>query len=150
MTVIFKIIISLIVASIVASLYVGQKTSGSIGFQFELSAFIFFAIATLLATLINSFIKDSGTTASTGQTASTKAKSQPEGDRESGKVKWFNFSKGFGFITRDQGDDIFVHYRSIRGKGRRTLYEGQVVEFLVTEGEKGLQAEDVEIIGKEQ
>lgn len=67
-----------------------------------------------------------------------------KGPRESGKVKWFNATKGFGFITREQGDDVFVHYRSIRGEGHRTLREGQAVEFVVTKGDKGLQAEDVQ------
>lgn len=66
-------------------------------------------------------------------------------NRESGTVKWFNTSKGFGFITRDNGDDVFVHFRSIRGQGHRTLFEGQRVEFNITEGDKGLQAEDVAI-----
>lgn len=63
--------------------------------------------------------------------------------RESGSVKWFNASKGFGFITRDSGDDIFVHFRSIRGEGHRVLRDGQRVEFAVSEGDKGLQADDV-------
>lgn len=66
-----------------------------------------------------------------------------DGDRELGQVKWFNANKGFGFITRDNGEDIFVHFRSIRGKGRRVLRDGQRVEFAVTENKKGLQAEDV-------
>ena len=65
-------------------------------------------------------------------------------DRISGKVKWFNNAKGFGFITRDgDEDDIFVHFRSIQGDGYRTLNEGQEVEFTLVEGPKGLQAEDV-------
>ena len=63
--------------------------------------------------------------------------------RESGNVKWFNANKGFGFITRDSGDDVFVHFRSIRGKGHRVLHDGQRVEFSVSEGDKGLQADDV-------
>ena len=63
--------------------------------------------------------------------------------RESGSVKWFNASKGFGFITRDSGGDIFVHFRSIRGEGHRVLHDGQRVEFAISEGDKGLQAEDV-------
>jgi CspA family cold shock protein len=67
------------------------------------------------------------------------------GDRESGNVKWFNANKGFGFITRDNGDDVFVHFRSIRGNGHRVLHDGQRVEFAVSAGEKGLQAEDVAI-----
>lgn len=64
-------------------------------------------------------------------------------DREVGTVKWFNSSKGYGFIQRQQGEDVFVHYRQIRGDGYRSLEEGQKVEFAVTRGEKGLQAEDV-------
>lgn len=64
--------------------------------------------------------------------------------RETGTVKWFNTSKGFGFISRDQGEDVFVHFRAIRGEGHRVLEEGQRVEFVVARREKGLQAEDVE------
>ena len=67
-------------------------------------------------------------------------------DRESGKVKWFNANKGFGFITRENGEDVFVHFRSIRGKGHRVLRDGQRVDFFVSDGEKGLQAEDVEVV----
>lgn len=63
--------------------------------------------------------------------------------RETGKVKWFNANKGYGFITRDNGDDVFVHFRSIRGRGRRSLQEGESVEFVLAQGEKGAQAEDV-------
>ncbi|ULG70792.1 cold shock domain-containing protein [Marinobacterium sediminicola] len=66
--------------------------------------------------------------------------------RELGVVKWFNVSKGFGFITRDNGDDVFVHFRNIRGRGHRSLNEGQQVRFSVRESDKGLQAEDVSIV----
>lgn len=66
--------------------------------------------------------------------------------REKGTVKWFNNSKGYGFIQRDQGGDVFVHYRAIRGDGYRTLEEGKRVEFTVTQGQKGLQAEDVSVV----
>jgi CspA family cold shock protein len=65
------------------------------------------------------------------------------GNRDTGTVKWFNTSKGFGFISRDSGDDIFVHFRAIRGEGHRVLVEGQRVEFSVMNRDKGLQAEDV-------
>ena len=64
-------------------------------------------------------------------------------DRVNGIVKWFNNAKGFGFITRDNGEDVFVHFRSIRGDGYRTLTQGQSVEFELMEGPKGLHAEDV-------
>ncbi len=69
--------------------------------------------------------------------------SQDLSGRETGTVKWFNTSKGFGFISRDSGDDIFVHFRAIRGEGHRVLVEGQRVEFTVMDRDKGLQAEDV-------
>ena len=68
--------------------------------------------------------------------------------RDGGQVKWFNSSKGFGFITRDDGQDIFVHFRSIRGDGRRFLRDGQRVDFVTGHGEKGLQAEDVVLLEK--
>ena len=61
-----------------------------------------------------------------------------------GKVKWFNESKGYGFIQRDDGNDVFVHYSNIIGKGFRTLKENDEVEFEVNEGPKGLQAVNVE------
>ncbi len=64
-------------------------------------------------------------------------------DRQAGIVKWFNDAKGFGFIEREQGDDAFVHYRSIRGEGFRTLKQGAKVEFDISETDKGFQAEDV-------
>jgi CspA family cold shock protein len=65
-------------------------------------------------------------------------------ERVQGTVKWFNNAKGFGFITREEGDgDVFVHFRSIQGDGYRSLDEGQAVEFKLVEGPKGLQAEDV-------
>ena len=80
--------------------------------------------------------------------AKRRQRSQPSaatatGPREQGQVKWFNASKGFGFITRDSGDDVFVHFRSIRGEGHRVLKDGQRVEYSVSQGDKGLQADDV-------
>jgi len=64
-------------------------------------------------------------------------------DKEQGSVKWFNGSKGYGFIERESGEDVFVHYSAIVGEGFRNLEEGQRVEFIVTQGTKGLQAEEV-------
>lgn len=63
--------------------------------------------------------------------------------REQGTVKWFNASKGYGFIQRQSGDDVFVHFSAIQSEGYRTLNEGQAVEFEVRKGPKGLQAENV-------
>ena len=67
-------------------------------------------------------------------------------ERETGTVKWFNATKGYGFIVREDAEDVFVHYSSIRGEGYRKLDEGQKVEFTVIEGEKGPQADDVVVI----
>ena len=64
-------------------------------------------------------------------------------DRETGTVKWFNLRKGYGFITRDQGDDVFVHFRSIEGRGDSAISEGERVTFIVSQSEKGPQAERV-------
>lgn len=69
----------------------------------------------------------------------------PEGNEE-GTVKWFNVKKGFGFIVRDSGDEVFVHFRAIRGRGRRVLRQGQLVRFSVVEADKGLQADNVSIL----
>ena len=70
-------------------------------------------------------------------------------EREIGKVKWFNDAKGFGFIERPQGGDVFVHFSSVRGEGFRTLTEGQKVEYTVTQGQKGPQAQDVSLVAAE-
>lgn len=67
-------------------------------------------------------------------------------EQETGTVKWFNATKGYGFITRDAGGDVFVHYSAIQSKGYRSLEEGQRVTFEVVDGKKGLQAQDVSII----
>jgi CspA family cold shock protein len=66
-------------------------------------------------------------------------------EREIGTVKWFNASKGYGFIEREDGDDLFVHYSEISGDGYRSLDEGQRVEFIVAQGQKGLQAQSVTV-----
>lgn len=65
-------------------------------------------------------------------------------EKLTGTVKWFNDTKGFGFIQREDGEDLFVHYSSIVGEGRRTLQEGQAVSFIEGAGEKGPLAQDVE------
>ena len=67
-------------------------------------------------------------------------------EKEQGTVKWFNGGKGYGFIERPTGEDVFVHFSAILGDGYRNLDEGQRVEFNVTQGQKGLQAENVVVI----
>jgi len=67
-------------------------------------------------------------------------------ERTTGTVKWFHDSKGYGFITPDEGEDVFVHYSEIQGDGFKKLSEGQRVEFTIVEGDKGFQAQEVEVI----
>ena len=100
-------------------------------------AVLFSLVIALVAVLLHlavSFYKSSPAAAPTTYDMS---------NRDTGTVKWVNTSKGFGFISRDSGDDIFVHFRAIRGEGHRVLVEGQRVEFSVMNRDKGLQAEDV-------
>jgi CspA family cold shock protein len=71
-------------------------------------------------------------------------------EREVGTIKWFNPVKRYGFIGREQGDDVFVHLNSIQEDGLTNLEEGQKVEFIVVEGEKGLRAEELTVVKEEQ
>ena len=66
-------------------------------------------------------------------------------DRQSGTVKWFNDAKGFGFITPESGDDLFVHFRAIQGNGFKSRQEGQKVTFIAVKGPKGMQADQVQV-----
>jgi CspA family cold shock protein len=136
-----KIIISLVIAAVVASattLLQGKPLP-------DLPLMLAFCIATVSTVLLTSLAPSAGTDKISGskpQAAPVPAGKEAE-DRESGKVKWFNVSKGFGFIVKDDGEEIFVHFRSIRGEGRRSLRDGQRVSFHVADSEKGPQAEDV-------
>ena len=67
-------------------------------------------------------------------------------ERETGTVKWFNDAKGFGFITPQSGPDLFVHFRSIQGNGFKSLKEGQAVSFVAVQGQKGMQADQVQAL----
>jgi len=66
-------------------------------------------------------------------------------DRETGSVKWFDAKKGYGFINREDGEDVFIHYSSIQGTGYRVLQDGQKVEFEVVQGKKGLEAANLTV-----
>jgi len=96
-----------------------------------------------LVSFIGLFIATSLSSLLAGDKASAQHTTKTRDGREVGTVKWFNAAKGFGFITRANGEEVFVHFRSIQGKGHRSLGEGQKVVFTVTRGEKGLQAVDV-------
>ena len=107
-------------------------------------------ISGLVTLIIQSFTENPGKVApksnKTNKPKAKKASSNITSDHEEGTVKWFDSKKGYGFITRAMGEDIFVHFRSIQGNGYRSLQEGQAVKFLVTTGDKGPQAEDIHVI----
>ena len=147
-----RLIIAAVIAVIFSGFYQGYiAESGSI-YQINNISMACFIIACVASVLIANLLPASNSGSSSSakkpakkQQASTS--SDDDADREEGSVKWFNVSKGFGFITRENGEDIFVHYRSIRGQGRRRLFDGQAVTFVVIDSDKGLQADDVDVIG---
>ena len=144
MSLIVKLIVSLVIATIAFTL-TSLLVTGSVqldgdGFGFKM--LLGFFIATTVTALV---VRDpAGTGSSTGSSHAQAQSASSEDDREWGQVKWFNVSKGFGFIVKDDGEEIFVHFRSIRGEGRRALKDGQRVSFVVAQSDKGPQAEDVE------
>lgn len=129
-----KLAISLVIAIIAATLITVLRT----GQLFDLLLLAAFAIATVATALLTS-----GKPADRQTTPTTAYRSTAADQRARGTVKWFNVSKGFGFIVKEDGEEIFVHFRSIRGEGRRGLRDGQRVTFVVSQSDKGPQAEDV-------
>ena len=115
------------------------------GFQLHTDTLPQTGIAVFLLSAVSAFVGGAIRSPAQPGTPGTTLLRTIKTQRESGNVKWFNASKGFGFITRDSGDDVFVHFRSIRGQGHRVLRDGQRVEFVVSQGEKGPQAEDVAV-----
>ena len=143
-----KLVISLLVAAIASAIttYVGSHGE-------FLTLFYAFAAATIATSLLGSIKAPAAGPAKRSAPKARAAKPKPQkasksksagGKREEGEVKWFNVSKGFGFISRENGEEIFVHFRSIRGEGRRSLRDGQRVSFVVADSDKGLQAEEVD------
>jgi cold shock protein len=135
-TIIRKLTTGIIASIIATGISYLVLNNGDINFLTTLSVLFF------LVSIITALVVTNNKTVSRSQT-DQPAPVYINKSRETGIVKWFNTNKGFGFITRDNGDDVFVHFRSIRGQGHRTLIEGQRVEFNISKGEKGLQAEDV-------
>jgi len=121
---------------------------GGVGFYFQQEGAVAAYIAAAFVAFVVLFIAASISGQAQGKRRGTGTLVEQDVDdgRERGVVKWFNVKKGFGFVTRDNGDDVFVHFRSIRGSGHRSLSEGQAVKFTVVDGQKGLQAEDVSVV----
>lgn len=148
-----KLVISLIVAAIASAITAYAGPHGA-----YITLFAAFATATVVTTLVTTSLGSMNTPASIAKaipaekasgnkkTQKSSPKKSSGGKREEGQVKWFNVSKGFGFISRDTGEEIFVHFRSIRGEGRRSLRDGQKVSFVVADSDKGLQAEEVDAL----
>ena len=135
------LIISLIVSTIASVISIQAHAAASFSESFSLLMTPDYAklwLISFVSIFIASFLS-----AKIGTSKSAGSDVVISGDQERGTVKWFNAAKGFGFITRENGEDVFVHFRSIQGKGHRSLGEGQSVIFSVTEGDKGLQAVDV-------
>ncbi len=140
-----KLIVSLVIAALAAAV-ASTLLTGSLFSPALLTGFAVACIASVLVGAAGSATGEDVEYYSETDSAAdshTGAVSQQDGNREYGKVKWFNVSKGFGFIVKDDGEEIFVHFRSIRGSGRRGLKDGQAVSFVTTQSDKGPQAEDV-------
>lgn len=136
-----------IAARIIVAILLGTAAWAASEALPQLPAIALFIAAAVAAALLPARSASSSAPAATGQEGADRAASpvrQASGPREEGSVKWFNVSKGFGFITKDDGEEIFVHFRSIRGEGRRGLRDGQRVSFVEATTDKGPQAEDVE------
>ena len=106
----------------------------------------YFCMALLSGCLTTFWVVRHRSEPSTKKQKRSRKRQKDLGPKEVGSVKWFSASKGYGFVTRESGEDIFVHFRSIDGKGHRILQQGDKVEFAVTQGDKGLQAENVSAI----
>ena len=135
------LIISLIVSVIASVISIQSHAAASISESFAL--LMTAAYAKIWAVSFISILIASVLSVKLSSSKSSSSNTVISADQERGTVKWFNAAKGFGFITRENGEDVFVHFRSIQGKGHRSLGEGQAVIFSVTEGDKGLQAVDV-------
>lgn len=141
-------IVRSVIVSVIASVVVPLLLNATSSAQVELGAMsiITVFVVVLVCTLIAAAGKSAPVAASGYSAGAEQAEDDENDDREQGTVKWFNVSKGFGFITRENGDDVFVHFRNIRGRGHRSLNEGQKVRFNARQGDKGLQAEDVSVV----
>ncbi len=143
------IIVSAIIAALFSQLILSLLIPLTEFMAFLLNGFLALILMQLLLNIKTKSLQKTITDLknNTSNTVSKKfSDSGSDSDHETGSVKWFDSSKGYGFITRDMGEDIFVHFRSIKGNGYRSLREGQAVKFVVTQGSKGPQAEDIHII----
>lgn len=125
----------------------GMPSSGDSPITAAAITVVAFFVAALLSCVVLRFILRPKETRQPrtegGRTRAKGGRTRAKGGRSRGEVKWFDISKGFGFITKDDGSDVFVHVREVKGP-RRRLREGERVSFVVTKGKRGPQAQDVE------
>jgi CspA family cold shock protein len=151
MSIFYRVILSAILAAASTAVIHKITSAAETGISIDPVVFTIIFISIFIAAIISPLLNASENSHKQDLDKAQSKKSKPkktkaaEG-REQGEVKWFNVSKGYGFVTRSTGEDIFVHFRSIRGEGRRVLRDGQAVEFAVVDGDKGPQAEDVEAL----
>jgi CspA family cold shock protein len=136
------IVISLIIAAVVSSAFIFMQGDSLPDWPLLIA----FAVACVVSAVA---ARAGGAAVSAEAGGDYYPADEDDGTRVQGSVKWFNVSKGYGFITLDDGDEIFVHFRSIRGEGRRSLRDGQRVSLRVAQSDKGPQAEDVEPLGSD-
>ncbi len=152
MPLLYRLLICLVVATPISAVYSGWSATGNIAFEFNLHAAAAFVLTAMICVILaGANFSSAGSSASnasspTSSSAPKRAKKSSAGKgREVGTVKWFSGSKGFGFITRDNGEEIFVHFRSMQKDSKR-LGPGMEVEYEVVQGEKGPEANDVYVV----
>lgn len=145
----YRLLVSLVIAIPASAIYNGFTTTGDIAFVFNQLAAISFSLTAIVCVLISGINVTANSSANNTDNSSTNSAAKPargkSKGREVGSVKWFSGSKGFGFITRENGEEIFVHFRSMQKNSKR-LSPGLNVEFAVVNGEKGPEASDVVVV----
>lgn len=147
MSIFNRLLICCVVAIPASAIYFGYTSEPSTFFQFDTTAALSFLIVAIACVFLTGIKFNTGgsKSAKPAKPAKQVKKKAVKGGRQQGEVKWFNGGKGFGFINCDNGDEIFVHFRSVRKDSPR-LSPGKRVEFMIVAGAKGQEADDVEVI----
>lgn len=139
MGIVYRVLICCAVSVPASALYYSWVKTEALGFEFNTLSAIIFTLVSLICVLLTS----DGFNLNVLESLPTQPKNTS--GRQQGQVKWFNGNKGFGFITCDNGQELFVHFRSVQKRSKR-LSPGKQVEFTIVEGKKGPEAEDVVVI----
>ena len=115
-----------------------------VGIYFALTLIPEFPYDTLAALILMALVGSVTASISVSKPQATVSKKRKSGKRTQGSIKWFNGTKGFGFITGDDGTEVFVHFRSVEGLGKRSIKPGQRVSYVTRTGDRGPQAEEVQ------